>query len=112
VPLGNDKRTPKGNPRTVSIAFPKWFTLVMITQALGQMLGGATGDKKPAWFKTSNSQYYSIYYGGNVNQDAPILNAKCGAWVATAVIVPTNIDNPDDIPAVIGVVGSGGDRNG
>lgn len=112
VPLGENLKTPKGNLRMVSIPFPSWFNFVMIAQLLGQMMANATASKKPRWFQTENGVRYAISYGQQVQGDNPIPGATSGAWVAQAVIPPSNVDNPDDIPSDSSVVGSGGDRNG
>lgn len=112
VPLGDSKRTPKGNPRLVSFLFPNFFNLIMVSQALGQMMGNANANRKPAYFISESGVTYPVYTTANVNTDGLIPGATSGAWVTTTLVTASNIDNPDDIPSDTNVIGAAGDRDG
>lgn len=98
VPTG--KKTPKGNDRYMSFAFPSFFNLIMITQALGTMIKTTTATKKPNFFLSQAGGKYPIDYG---TETQPLtINGKqltCGAWLLSAPITPQNADDPgDNIP--------------
>lgn len=109
VPIGDNKVTAKGNPRTVSLIFPKFFNNIMIAQALGTMLYNATATKKPSYFTTRNGTSYRIPFN---QATAPLNGIDCGAWIAGTEVMGTNLDNQDNIPASGGsTASSAGDRD-
>lgn len=108
VPLLESKK-PNGDYRRVSLLLPKFFNLVMVTQALVQIFSAASKtDRKPPYFWTKAGTMYSLPYVSKIiNAKAVIAPADCGSWVLTQPQTDTNEDD-DNIPENTDVVGGGG----
>ncbi|WP_413175391.1 hypothetical protein [Anabaena azotica] len=98
VPLLESK-TAKGQYRRVSLLLPKFFNLVMVTQALSQIFAGASkADRRPPYFITEAGARYSLPYSPQMSTKGVIAPADCGAWLLTTPMMTTNNDGEDNIP--------------
>jgi hypothetical protein len=93
VKSGLTYTTPKGKTayRTVGIQFPMWFDLIMITQALGQMLKA----NKPKTFSVTGQRggttiYYNTLTTPFLHKGVPI---DKGAWLLTGSGEYVNTDD-------------------
>jgi hypothetical protein len=111
IPLGDDRKTAKGNQRYFHFSFPEWFTVPMIMQAISTMLKDASNDRKPLTFKMAASgATYPIPYGMTMN-DVP-QGWDNAAWLSTTLQTEQNITNRDKITGKDITVSSAGDLNG
>ncbi len=72
-----------GRNRKVHVAFPRYFTVPMMAQALGTMLKNASPDRRPQTFRTRSGRSYPIPYGAPVG--SPMAGFRSGAWLVTTV---------------------------
>jgi hypothetical protein len=89
-------KTGKGKPRTMSIRFPNFFNIPMISQALGTML------------KTNEPSTWKIDRGGSypfLVQAAGISTYQSGAWLVSTPVTPTNADDAGAVGGVTVVTG-------
>jgi hypothetical protein len=92
--------TPKKIPRRVRVAFPTFFNLIMISQALGTMIKSSdtTGAKqRPTVFYSRAGARNFIQYGSGTGP--LVLGSKtlnCGAWLLATPQAEQNTDNPGD----------------
>lgn len=81
-----DRKTAKGNYRTVSLSFPAFFSVTMLCQAIGTALKNSQVDRKPSYFLFEGKRE-AIPYGATGG--SPFTGMDHGAWLATAEIVPS-----------------------
>ncbi|BAZ36908.1 hypothetical protein NIES4101_28280 (plasmid) [Calothrix sp. NIES-4101] len=98
IPYG--VRTPKGNERKFHIAFPSYFNLIMISQALGSMIKSTdtTGtNQRPIYFYSKSGARNFIEYN---TATAPLTIGdkvlNCGAWLLTTPQAEQNTADPGD----------------
>lgn len=108
VPLIESKKA-NGDYRRVNLLFPRFYNLVMVTQALVQIFSSASKvDRRPPFFWTQAGTKYSLPYAQKViSTKGVIAPADCGAWVVTSPGT-TNNSSDDNIPNNDDSIGGGG----
>lgn len=102
VPL--DSLTGRGKARTISLAFPYWFNVQMILQAVGSMIRSTT--HKPNFVRLPSGIKYPVPYN---TATAPLTGFEHGAWITNTWIAGNNEDNLDSVPSTSQpVIGSSG----
>lgn len=98
IPYG--VKTQKGTERRVRIAFPNFFNLIMISQALGTMIKSTdtTGaNQRPTVFYSRAGARNFIQYGSST---APLTiganTLNCGAWLLSSPQAEQNTADPGD----------------
>lgn len=85
-------KTAKDKPRTCSIRFPDFFTIIMIGQALGTMI---LNNKPSTWKLDATGKSYPL-----VPATAGVPTGfKSGAWVVTAPVTPVGVEQTDKVAA-------------
>lgn len=85
-------KSAKDNFRTVSFRFPSFFNIVMIDQCIGSMIKA----HQPTAYKLHGLTRAFI---ANASTDV-VAPATTGAWVATALITPVNVDKTEQVAGV------------
>lgn len=88
-----DLKTKKGKPRTMSIRFPGFFTILMLRQAIGTMLVA----KQPSSWKIEGGRSYPFA----VAKPGVPTGSSYGAWVVTAPIAVVGADSSDKVSGTV-----------
>ncbi len=92
-------KTAAGRPRTCSIRFPRFFNLIMISQALGSMIKA----NEPASFKLDSTGKSHPFVQ---NTSTTVFTGyESGAWVATTLMTPVNTEETDVVADITIVKG-------